>query len=161
MIPLQHTILYSADSYPNRYWTAERNTTEWSIFMNEMVTAGNKIAELLLQQLPATHPDAHIGRSSLPTPRVRREPYCTRSPYPHICLTSPPLTLTQRMVLGLFDSHTLFTDILADPKKYLNGTEKPNTTSCIKSCVFQLNEDVNDTGNCTIATGKAVDSYMW
>ncbi|KAF7790330.1 hypothetical protein EIP86_001285 [Pleurotus ostreatoroseus] len=62
MIPLQKTILYSADSYPNRFWTAERNTTMWSISMTEMVQTGNDISKLMLQALPATHPGAHIGR---------------------------------------------------------------------------------------------------
>ena len=35
MIPLQHTILYSANSYPNRYWTEDRNTTAWAVFMTK------------------------------------------------------------------------------------------------------------------------------
>lgn len=61
MYPLQKTILYSADSYPNRYWTAERNTTEWSIFMTEMVNAGNALSKALLQLLASTLPGAHIG----------------------------------------------------------------------------------------------------
>ena len=61
MIPLQKTILYSENSYPNRYWTAERNTTQWAVFMNELVTAGNEIAKLKLQTLPATLPGSHIG----------------------------------------------------------------------------------------------------
>ena len=122
MIPLQHTILYSANSYPNRYWTEDRNTTAWAVFMNELVSAGNEIAKLQLQTLPATHPGAHIG---------------------------------------LFDSHALFTDILANPKAFLNGTVAPNTTGAIKSCVFNLHEDTGDSGKCTVATGKAVDSFLW
>ena len=62
MIPLQKTILYSAGSYPNRYWTAERDTAMWSLAMTEMVQAGNEISKLMLRALPATHPGAHIGR---------------------------------------------------------------------------------------------------
>ena len=61
MIPLEHTPLYSPISYPSRYWSADRNTTAWAVFMNELVSSGNEIAKLQLQALPATHPDAHIG----------------------------------------------------------------------------------------------------
>ncbi|KAG6864112.1 hypothetical protein C0991_012434 [Blastosporella zonata] len=61
MIPLQNTILYSADSYPNRYWTAERNTTQWSNFMTEMSLSGNAITKLMLTALAPTLRDAHIG----------------------------------------------------------------------------------------------------
>lgn len=61
MIPLQHTILYSPNSYPNRYWTAQRNTTEWSVTMTELVNSGNEISKLMLQTLPASLPGAHIG----------------------------------------------------------------------------------------------------
>ena len=64
MIPLQKTILYGADSYPNRYWTAERNTTEWSVFMTEMVNAGNALSRALLQLLAPTLPGAHVGTSA-------------------------------------------------------------------------------------------------
>ncbi|EKM54515.1 carbohydrate esterase family 16 protein [Phanerochaete carnosa HHB-10118-sp] len=61
MIPLQKTILYSADSYPNRYWTLERNTTEWSVFMTELTNAGNAISRALLELLAPTLPGAHVG----------------------------------------------------------------------------------------------------
>ncbi|KIP05085.1 carbohydrate esterase family 16 protein [Phlebiopsis gigantea 11061_1 CR5-6] len=61
MIPLQHTVLYSADSYPNRFWTLERNTTEWSVLMTEMVNAGNALSRALLELLAPTLPGAHIG----------------------------------------------------------------------------------------------------
>ncbi|KAH9922175.1 uncharacterized protein B0H18DRAFT_1018378 [Fomitopsis serialis] len=43
MLPLQDTILYSADSYPNRYWTAERNSTEWNVMMTEITNTGNAL----------------------------------------------------------------------------------------------------------------------
>ena len=65
MVPLDTTILYSANSYPNRYWTAQRNTTEWNIFMKELTTAGNAIAHLQLQALAPTLHGAHVGK---PTP---------------------------------------------------------------------------------------------
>jgi len=61
MIPLELTILYAADSYPNRYWAFERNTTEWSILMTEMTHSGNKLAQLMLQALAPTLPGAHIA----------------------------------------------------------------------------------------------------
>ncbi|KAJ7051151.1 GDSL lipase/esterase [Mycena amicta] len=61
MIPLELTILYNANSYPNRYWSFPRNTTEWSILMTEMTRSGNKLTELMLQALAATLHDAHIA----------------------------------------------------------------------------------------------------
>ncbi|KAF8132832.1 carbohydrate esterase family 16 protein [Boletus edulis] len=61
IIPLDLTILYSSDSYPNRYWTAQRNTTEWSVFMRELVRAGNQITLLELEALAPTLPGAHIA----------------------------------------------------------------------------------------------------
>lgn len=63
MIPLQRTILYSPDSYPNRYWTLERNTTEWSIMMTEMVNGGNALSRALLELLAPTLPGAHVGKT--------------------------------------------------------------------------------------------------
>lgn len=61
MIPLQKTILYSVDTYPNPYWTGEHDAQMWSIAMTEMVQTGNEISKLMLQALPATYPGAHIG----------------------------------------------------------------------------------------------------
>lgn len=61
MIPLEDTILYSANSYPNRFWTFERNTTEWSIFMTELTTSGNALSKLMLQNLAPNLPGAHLG----------------------------------------------------------------------------------------------------
>ena len=66
MIPLETVPLYSADSYPNRYWTAQRNTTEWSMFMKELTTSGNAIARLQLQALTPTLHGAHVGKPALP-----------------------------------------------------------------------------------------------
>ena len=68
MIPLETTPLYAADSYPNRYWTAQRNTTEWSVFMKELTTSGNAIAKLMLQALAPTLHGAHLGRSPFLSP---------------------------------------------------------------------------------------------
>ncbi|KAF7306309.1 Carbohydrate esterase family 16 protein [Mycena indigotica] len=61
MIPLQLTILYNVNSYPNRYWAFERNTTEWSVFMTELTLTGNKLTELMLQALVPTLHGAHIA----------------------------------------------------------------------------------------------------
>lgn len=62
IIPLDLTILYSSYSYPNRYWTAQRNTTDWNVYMRELARAGNQITLLELQALAPTLPGAHIGR---------------------------------------------------------------------------------------------------
>ncbi|KAJ6551728.1 carbohydrate esterase family 16 protein [Mycena capillaripes] len=61
MIPLELTILYSANSYPNRFWAVERNTTDWSVLMREMVLAGNKLSQLMLQALAPSLPGSHIA----------------------------------------------------------------------------------------------------
>jgi len=122
MIPLQHVILYSSNSYPNKYWTEQRNTTEWSIFMTELTTSGNEIGKLMLQALPASLPGATIG---------------------------------------LFDSHALFSDMIAHPANYLNGTVPLNVTGAVLACVFAENQDTQSGGNCTEATGSAKDSFLW
>ncbi|KAG6872551.1 hypothetical protein C0995_008895 [Termitomyces sp. Mi166 len=61
MIPLETTPLYAPDSYPNRYWTVERNTTQWSNFMTELTLSGNALTKLLLTALAPTLPGSHIG----------------------------------------------------------------------------------------------------
>jgi hypothetical protein len=63
MIPLQHTPLYSVDSYINHYWTAVRNDTEWNVFMSELVSAGNELLRLKLEALVPHLPGAHVGTS--------------------------------------------------------------------------------------------------
>ena len=63
IIPLDLTILYSNYSYPNKYWTAQRNTTEWNVYMRELARAGNQITQLELQALTPSLPEAHIGKS--------------------------------------------------------------------------------------------------
>ncbi len=64
MIPLDKTILYSANSYPNRYWTPPRNTTEWNVFMGELVATGNELQRLKLAALAPTLKGAHLGTLS-------------------------------------------------------------------------------------------------
>ncbi|KAJ7143673.1 carbohydrate esterase family 16 protein [Mycena epipterygia] len=61
MIPLELTILYSANSYPNRFWAVERNASDWSVLMREMVLSGNKLTELMLQALAPSLPGSHIA----------------------------------------------------------------------------------------------------
>jgi hypothetical protein len=61
MIPLKDVILYAPNSYPNRYWAIQRNTTEWSVFMTELVLSGNALTKLMLQALAPSLQDAHIG----------------------------------------------------------------------------------------------------
>lgn len=61
MIPLQLVPLYAPVSYPDRYWTAQRNTTEWSVFMTELVLSGNQLTKLMLEALAPKLPDSHIG----------------------------------------------------------------------------------------------------
>ncbi|KAF5334166.1 hypothetical protein D9758_014835 [Tetrapyrgos nigripes] len=61
MIPLQHVILYSANSYYTWFWLKERNSTAWSVQMTEMVEAGNALTKLMLKDLASTLPGAHIA----------------------------------------------------------------------------------------------------
>ncbi|EPQ56330.1 hypothetical protein GLOTRDRAFT_74924 [Gloeophyllum trabeum ATCC 11539] len=61
MLPLQLTVLYSNYSYPNRYWTLQRNTTEWNVFMTEITNTGNALSRLMLEALAPALPGAHIG----------------------------------------------------------------------------------------------------
>lgn len=61
MVPLETIPLYAPESYPNRYWTAERNTTEWSIFMKELVLSGNELTKIKLQALAPSLRGANIG----------------------------------------------------------------------------------------------------
>ena len=67
MVPLEAAPLYLVNSYPNHYWTAPRNTTEWHQFVKELTNAGNAIARLKLQLLAPTLSGAHIGEPPLPS----------------------------------------------------------------------------------------------
>lgn len=69
--------------------------------------------------------------------------------------------LNRTFHVAIFDSHSLFADMFAHPALYLNGTAPLNVTGSIRACVFQLNESTSDTGDCTIATGTDVDSFLW
>lgn len=61
MIPYELLPIYQVDSYPNKFWTAPRNTTDWNLSVRELAVAGNEIAELLLKFLAPTLPGAHVG----------------------------------------------------------------------------------------------------
>lgn len=145
MVPLDHVVLYSADSYPNKYWTEQRNTTEWNVMMKEFVAAGNELTKLMLANLAPTLKDAHVCKSQ-------------------IFFWGEWIKFGQELIIfskGLFDSHGLFTDILNNPALYLNGTAPLNTTGCWDSCVFQLNESTSGPADCTVNSGTAADSFVW
>ena len=82
---------------------------------------------------------------------------------PHHCLApiSVRILLPKQPMshacIGLFNSHGLFTDMLAHPQLYLNGTVPPNVTGAINACVVPLNQP----SSCTVVTGSARDSYLW
>ncbi|KAK0231529.1 carbohydrate esterase family 16 protein [Armillaria fumosa] len=63
MIPLDLTVLYSPNWYPNQISTLPHNATEWSIFMRQLVLSGNALVRIELQALAGSGelPDAHIG----------------------------------------------------------------------------------------------------
>jgi len=122
MVPLEKIPMYAPDAWYTRYWSAQRNATEWSVFMKELVLSGNKLTQLMLQNLAPTLPDAHVG---------------------------------------IFDSHSLFSDMYARPEKYLNGTAPFNVDSSVMKCVFALDESTSNSGNCTEAKGTDRDSYLW
>lgn len=93
----------------------------------------------MLQALVPSLKDAHLGKHAFFFPAHCSDPE----------------------VEGLFDSYSLFEDMLAHPALYLNGTAPLNTTGCVHSCVYQLNESTADTGVCTIANGTDRDSFLW
>lgn len=96
MIPLQHTVLYSADSYPNRFWTLERNTTEWSVLMTEMVNTGNALSRALLELLAPTLPGAHVGTCTFSTqPSCIVIPNCANQDYLTHTSSSPTCSTTR------------------------------------------------------------------
>src|SRR5579875_3399487 len=101
MIPLELTILYSADSYPNIYWDTNRNTTEWSVFMTELVLSGNDLTEIKLENMLPQIPGAHVGELIFECP-----------------VFAPILSNPK----AHFDSHTLFQDMFSHPAEFLNGT---------------------------------------
>jgi phospholipase/lecithinase/hemolysin len=61
MVPLEANVLYSADTYPNFFWTGEHNATHWNLEMKQMTRAGNTLVSLMLKELAPSLPEAHIG----------------------------------------------------------------------------------------------------
>ncbi|KAK7056885.1 hypothetical protein VNI00_002602 [Paramarasmius palmivorus] len=120
MIPLEQVPMYSPGAYPDKFWFAERNTTEWSVFMNELVLSGNALTKLLLEALVPTLSDAHVA---------------------------------------IFDSHSLFQDMIDNPSLYLNGTAPLNVTGVVNACVFEVNDP--NSGVCTTVQGTDRDSFLW
>ncbi|KAJ3510266.1 hypothetical protein NMY22_g16023 [Coprinellus aureogranulatus] len=113
MIPLETTPIYAPVSWPNRFWTAQRNSTEWSVFMRELVLSGNELTKLRLQNLAPQLRGANIA---------------------------------------LFDSHSLFADMYAQPKSYLNGTAPLNVTGAIDTCIYEI--DAATPSSCVVASRK-------
>ena len=68
---------------------------------------------------------------------------------------------THQQPAGLFDSHSLFTDIFARPQLYLNGTAPLNVTGAVHACVLEPDESPTDPGVCTDAVGTDQDSFLW
>lgn len=68
MAPLEHLVSYLPNAYPNRYWTAAHNVTEWNLVMTQYTVAGNMLSKLMLQALAPSLPGAHIGASPSPLP---------------------------------------------------------------------------------------------
>lgn len=66
---------------------------------------------------------------------------------------------TNLSFLGVFDSHSLFTDMYYNPTNYLNGTAPMNVTGVVAPCVFEVNNGSSYV--CTSAEGSDVDSYLW
>ena len=66
MAPLQDTVLYSADSYPNVYWTLPHNSTAWYVSMTEITNTANDLNKLKLLALLPQLPGAHVGTPAAP-----------------------------------------------------------------------------------------------
>ena len=61
----------------------------------------------------------------------------------------------------MFDSYALFSEMLARPQDFLNGTAPLDITGAVHACVFDLNEDTSAAGRCTDAVGSDRDSFLW
>ena len=159
MIPLNLTPLYSRTSYPNPNWSAVRNTTEWNIFMYELVRAGNAITDLMFQTVAPRLQGAHIGEC-LDSP-FPASSFCSRVSLPYLLMLTCPAS---------FDAYALFSDMFVNPGAYLNGTAANpagngpvyNVTGCVNSCVLQLNESLSGPATCTIVQDEVQqDAYLW
>lgn len=61
--------------------------------------------------------------------------------------------------VGIFDSYSLFDDIITHPANYLNGTVPYNTTGAVLACPYAVHG--TQALYCTEAKGSAVDSFVW
>jgi phospholipase/lecithinase/hemolysin len=65
MIPLEKTIMYSANGYLTRYYPYNHNATEWAITMRDLTHAANDLTKLKLQALIPSLSEAHVGKCGL------------------------------------------------------------------------------------------------
>lgn len=63
------------------------------------------------------------------------------------------------MHTGIFDSHSLFADMYANPENYFNGTAPFNVTGAVTTCVFKFGD--SNESVCTVVNGTDRDSYLW
>lgn len=62
--------------------------------------------------------------------------------------------------VGIYDTHSMWLDIISNPGAYLNGTAPPNVTGTIKTCVYEIGPSTDN--NCTyVPKGPEWDSYLW
>lgn len=114
MIPLNLTPLYSPNSYPSKYWAAPRNTTEWSVFMHELVRAGNAITDLMLQALLPSLDGAHIA--SFDAFALFADMYTNPSAYLNGTITTGNTTVPVYNVTGSIDACVLqLNESVTDP----------------------------------------------
>lgn len=105
--------------------------------MRELVLSGNELVKLKLENLAPRLNGAHIGQFLEAKQDVRYSPG-----YP-----------------ALFDSHSLFADMYANPGSYLNGTAPYNVTGAIDTCVFEIG--ASSPSSCAMVEGDDRDSYLW
>jgi hypothetical protein len=65
MIPLEKTIIYSADGYLTGYYPWNHNYTEWHITIRDLTHSGNDMTKLKLQALVPSLSGGHVGQSAL------------------------------------------------------------------------------------------------
>jgi phospholipase/lecithinase/hemolysin len=61
MIPLNLVPMYANGSYPDRFWSLDKNSTAWSLSMFSLVNSGNALAKALLKNLVHELPSAHVA----------------------------------------------------------------------------------------------------
>ncbi|TFL01910.1 GDSL lipase/esterase [Pterulicium gracile] len=61
IVPLENNILYSADTYPNFFWTGDHNATHWNLEIRQLAETSNALTSLMLTELAPRLKDAHIG----------------------------------------------------------------------------------------------------